>query len=102
VTWPTDFTAEDLLACFYTDTTYADLDAGEYLADYRWDNLISDAGWEVDGQVPANDGWRVYLADLTSTISWAVDGNRQQDTSTGTAHVAINDDGGVVFFPACT
>lgn len=102
-TWP-QHTAMSLLTCDYFGDPpgFEVLDAEEYVQEYQWSNLTPRPGWElpVFGS-PAQDGYRVYLGDLI--ISWGrtVDGVRENDSITTSAHVGIDDRGHVVMFPAC-
>lgn len=101
LTWQ-QLTADELLGCTFDGLTYTDLDDQDYVSDWYWENLRSDEGWEADGQLPSDDGWRVYLADNTINYSWTLGGQLGQDTATATAHVAVNDDDEAVWFPDCT
>lgn len=79
-----------------------ELDLEQVVLEYRFENLRSDVGWEVEGEFtsPSNDGWRLYLADSSFVINGFFDGQQHQRTDTVTAHVAVNDAGEAALFPA--
>jgi hypothetical protein len=101
--WPS-IDGAALFACNYPEDppTYDELDTESSLAEYRWSDLIPDEGWELPSVgTAADDGYRIYLADVTVTTSWVIDGVSDQQDQSSSAHIGVNDASHVIWFPSC-
>jgi len=101
--WPRAYTAETLLRCNTSDpsTTFAALDAGGFVVRASFDDPVPAPDWRF----PPTDerlldvGLRVYRVERTETV---VEVDREPRVRSGLGHLAVDDEGRVLVFPACT
>jgi hypothetical protein len=102
--YPVGHTGDSMAECNYQGDFpgYDVLDGDQLVIDMRWTELLPEPEWQLtDHGQPADEGYRVYLADFVDRRTWVVDGIADSQEQAGSAHVAVGADGQVVWFPAC-